>query len=257
MKIILLNIFFILVLIGCSPKEDSVNTETTINDPVRIELFNSLSKEISSLKVDLEKTCDENSTLLSQVDTLQIFVIKFQGDAIKLVEARKKLTKFTEMNKDFLDKISDLKNKNLELEIANDSINTALSKESEKNKSFKKLNKLIPTLLTVKGYYYSKKLFGKPKLLETLDAKSIQYIEVSFTFGTSDVVPQKDYTTVTTIYDKTGSSSISKTLIFSYTGEEKTCTVVFPNDTIRFDKGLHKVVLKVDSKTYNKSISLK
>jgi len=255
--ILILLSFFV---IGCSSNQSNLDQKKAILDSIRIsdstkvELYTDLTSKIIKLKVDFEESGDP---LLNQIDSLQKFVIKYQGDAIKLQKAKTELIKFTEVNKEIILKMADLKNQNDELRITNDSIKIAFVKESESAKKFKKMNRLIPVLFTVKGYYHSKKLFGKSKLVESSESKLIEYIEISFTFAASEVVSQKEYTVITTLYDKTGNIGISKPIIFPYSGEEKSYSVIFNNDTLKFDKGNHKVSVKVDSKIYDKSILLK
>lgn len=258
---ILLSVLFIGCLSQPSIEEDYKNE--TQRDSISSKLYAKLIIRVAKLKVALSNNKEENIIANSQIDSLQFQVIKYQKDIIHLRGIELDLARFELNNKDLIDKISILNKEASDLKDSNKSINIRLSNERnkstnlyEQNNKLKKQFKLSVAGVVIKSYGYSKGFLRKSKEIETSKAKDVKFININFIIPKNSNIPTATYVLHVTLYGVSSIKSVSRDFIVHFDGEEKSCKMVF-NDESDFQVGYHKIDIRLENELlFNGSINL-
>ncbi|MCC7514527.1 MAG: hypothetical protein IT212_07525 [Bacteroidia bacterium] len=244
------------------PKNNRVESPTSMLDSASV-IYSRLIAKITSLKNDVNQSGIENMSLLSEIDSLQLTVIKYQTNSIQLKISERNLAEFIDKNKQLIEDIKILATRNRILSDSNNSIKGQLNSISgeyhKANSALKKLKSSIKFQLanvTIKSFGYKKSLFKKPQLIETTEAKEAKYIEVSFVCVASPNITQGKYTLKVMARGVNG-LGIFKPVEVDYVGNEIAVSKRF-NEPESFEVGMHQIEILLDNEVlYKGTIELK
>lgn len=190
----------------------------------------------------------ETDATIAYINQLQSKVMAGQVTQIELMGVKKQLKELRSDKSGLFGKIEQLKKDKEELEkdkvIIISELKTAASKikterEStskalvERNKLQAKIDnagRLTVASVKVTAYGFTKPLFGTPQRFETLLAKKVKQVEVSFVIPQNKLFTPKEYTLIAIIHGTAGipeAKGIREVMVVTYNGTEQDVSIGF------------------------------
>lgn len=230
----------------------SENIEITQESEIVKKDLSQLQNEYADLKTNdesLQKDIDEKK---AEIEKLQAEAEKHKNDAYIISKLKKETKTLRDIMRHFVVQIDSLNTLNKTLTAQKDSVTTQLKSEKEKSTSLQtekeKLYKIGSALkagnITVKSY----NVRGKDRQSETMKAKKVDKIQISFVLGENKIAPAGSrtiYMRMVTPDGKEWTESADADHMFSFNGSKGFYAV---KKSVQYDNMETEVVLSVKKK---------
>jgi hypothetical protein len=249
------KIVILLLLFGCASESEKSRQEVRVDllaeDTISIRIFNLLTDKLSKLRTNYEKSGIENDEFRSKIDSLQNDVIKYQTNTIQLKRLELKYSSFEKTNSSLFLYINDLVTKNKSLQDSNVEIKRKLNETASgyftlvnENQNLKKGIKMTVANVEIKAYKQTRRLFKKNEMVESVTAKEIKQVKISFVVVSEDRITKKIYI-ITVKIKGAGDQEISKQVVIDYKGLEIEQFVLF-DEPQEYRSGSHPITIFAD-----------